>query len=92
MTTASSVQTDDLAGKRALVSGGTRGTGAAVAARLKGAGATLCERQESLTDSSRGSRFSRTCRTELASGGFSALIIRPFFGTDVSVRGRGMLA
>jgi NAD(P)-dependent dehydrogenase (short-subunit alcohol dehydrogenase family) len=39
MTTASSLQTDDLAGKRALVSGGTRGTGAAVAARLKGAAA-----------------------------------------------------
>ena len=39
MTTASSIQTDDLAGKRALVSGGTRGTGAAVAARVKGAGA-----------------------------------------------------
>ena len=39
MTTASSIQTDDLAGKRALVNGGTRGTGAAVAARLKGAAA-----------------------------------------------------
>jgi NAD(P)-dependent dehydrogenase (short-subunit alcohol dehydrogenase family) len=39
MTTASSIQTEKLAGKRALVSGGTRGTGAAVAARLKGAGA-----------------------------------------------------
>jgi NAD(P)-dependent dehydrogenase (short-subunit alcohol dehydrogenase family) len=37
MTTASSIQTENLAGKRALVSGGTRGTGAAVAARLKGA-------------------------------------------------------
>ena len=39
MMTAASVQTDDLAGTRALVSGGTRGTGAAVAARLKDAGA-----------------------------------------------------
>jgi NAD(P)-dependent dehydrogenase (short-subunit alcohol dehydrogenase family) len=39
MTTASSIQPENLAGKRALVSGGTRGTGAAVAARLKGAGA-----------------------------------------------------
>jgi NAD(P)-dependent dehydrogenase (short-subunit alcohol dehydrogenase family) len=39
MTTVSSIQSEDLAGKRALVSGGTRGTGAAVAARLKGAGA-----------------------------------------------------
>ena len=39
MTTASSIQTENLAGKRALVTGGTRGTGAAVAARLKGAGA-----------------------------------------------------
>ena len=39
MTTASTIQTEDLAGKRALVSGGTRGTGAAVAARLKRAGA-----------------------------------------------------
>ena len=38
MTTAASIQTDDLAGTRALVSGGTRGTGAAVAARLKDAG------------------------------------------------------
>jgi hypothetical protein len=35
MTTASSIQTENLAGKRALVSGGTRGTGAAVTARLK---------------------------------------------------------
>ncbi len=39
MTTASSIQTENLAGKRALVTGGTRGTGAAVAARLKAAGA-----------------------------------------------------
>jgi hypothetical protein len=39
MTTASSIQTEDLAGKRALVTGGTRGTGAAVSARLKAAGA-----------------------------------------------------
>ena len=34
MTAASSQQTENLGGKRALVSGGTRGTGAAVAARL----------------------------------------------------------
>ena len=39
MTTASSIQSENLAGKRALVSGGTRGTGAAVAARLKATGA-----------------------------------------------------
>ena len=39
MTAASSLQTENLGGKRALVSGGTRGTGAAVAARLKAAGA-----------------------------------------------------
>jgi NAD(P)-dependent dehydrogenase (short-subunit alcohol dehydrogenase family) len=39
VTTASTIQTEDLAGKRALVSGGTRGTGAAVVARLKRAGA-----------------------------------------------------
>jgi NAD(P)-dependent dehydrogenase (short-subunit alcohol dehydrogenase family) len=39
MTSASSIQAENLAGKRALVSGGTRGTGAAVAARLRGAGA-----------------------------------------------------
>ena len=39
MTSASSVQTENLAGQRALVTGGTRGTGAAVAARLKAAGA-----------------------------------------------------
>jgi NAD(P)-dependent dehydrogenase (short-subunit alcohol dehydrogenase family) len=39
VTTASTIQTEDLAGKHALVSGGTRGTGAAVAARLKRAGA-----------------------------------------------------
>jgi prophage DNA circulation protein len=36
MTTASSVRAENLAGNRALVNGGTRGTGAAVAARLKG--------------------------------------------------------
>ena len=39
MTAASSIQSENLAGKRALVSGGTRGTGAAVAARLKAVGA-----------------------------------------------------
>ena len=39
MTSASSVQTENLAGKRALVTGGTRGTAAAAAARLKAAGA-----------------------------------------------------
>jgi NAD(P)-dependent dehydrogenase (short-subunit alcohol dehydrogenase family) len=39
VTSASSIQAENLAGKRALVSGGTRGTGAAVAARLKDAGA-----------------------------------------------------
>ena len=39
MTSASSIQTENLAGKRALVTGGTRGTGAAVASRLKDAGA-----------------------------------------------------
>jgi NAD(P)-dependent dehydrogenase (short-subunit alcohol dehydrogenase family) len=39
MTGALRIQGENLAGKRALVSGGTRGTGAAVAARLKGAGA-----------------------------------------------------
>jgi NAD(P)-dependent dehydrogenase (short-subunit alcohol dehydrogenase family) len=39
VTGASSVQTENLAAKRALVTGGTRGTGAAVAARLKDAGA-----------------------------------------------------
>jgi NAD(P)-dependent dehydrogenase (short-subunit alcohol dehydrogenase family) len=39
MTTASSTERENLAGKRALVSGGTRETGAAVAARLKAAGA-----------------------------------------------------
>ena len=39
MTAASSIQAENLAGKRALVTGGTRGTGAAVAARLKAAGA-----------------------------------------------------
>ena len=39
MTSASSIQAENLAGKRALVTGGTRGTGAAVAARLKAAGA-----------------------------------------------------
>jgi NAD(P)-dependent dehydrogenase (short-subunit alcohol dehydrogenase family) len=38
---ASAIQTEGLAGKRALVSGGTRGIGAAIAARLKGAGATV---------------------------------------------------
>ena len=37
MTTASSIQSENLAGKRALVTGGTRGTDAAVAARLKAA-------------------------------------------------------
>jgi hypothetical protein len=36
MTTASSIRAENLAGNRALVNGGTRGTGAAVAARLKG--------------------------------------------------------
>ena len=41
MTSASTLQTENLGGKRALVSGGTRGTGAAVAARLKAAGAHL---------------------------------------------------
>jgi NAD(P)-dependent dehydrogenase (short-subunit alcohol dehydrogenase family) len=39
VTSASSIQTENLAGKRALVTGGTRGTGAAVAARLKDVGA-----------------------------------------------------
>jgi NAD(P)-dependent dehydrogenase (short-subunit alcohol dehydrogenase family) len=39
VTSASSIQTENLAGKRALVTGGTRGTGAAVASRLKDAGA-----------------------------------------------------
>jgi NAD(P)-dependent dehydrogenase (short-subunit alcohol dehydrogenase family) len=39
MTSASSTQTQNLARKRALVAGGTRGTGGAVAARLKDAGA-----------------------------------------------------
>jgi NAD(P)-dependent dehydrogenase (short-subunit alcohol dehydrogenase family) len=39
VTSASSIQTENLAGKRALVTGGTRGTGAAVAARLNAAGA-----------------------------------------------------
>jgi NAD(P)-dependent dehydrogenase (short-subunit alcohol dehydrogenase family) len=39
MTTASSTESEDLAGKHALVSGGTRGTDAAVAARPQGAGA-----------------------------------------------------
>jgi len=39
MTAASSIQTENLAGQCALVTGGTRGTGAAVAARLKPAGA-----------------------------------------------------
>jgi NAD(P)-dependent dehydrogenase (short-subunit alcohol dehydrogenase family) len=39
VTSASSIRTENLAGKRALVTGGTRGTGAAVAARLKAAGA-----------------------------------------------------
>lgn len=41
MTTASSSQTENLASKLALVTGGTRGTGAAVAARLKAGGAHL---------------------------------------------------
>jgi NAD(P)-dependent dehydrogenase (short-subunit alcohol dehydrogenase family) len=41
VTSASSIQTENLAGKRALVTGGTRGTGAAVAARLKDAGARV---------------------------------------------------
>jgi NAD(P)-dependent dehydrogenase (short-subunit alcohol dehydrogenase family) len=36
---AAAIQPEGLTGKRALVSGGTRGIGAAVAARLKGAGA-----------------------------------------------------
>lgn len=39
MRSAPSIQAENLAGKRALVTGGTRGTGAAVAARLKAAGA-----------------------------------------------------
>jgi NAD(P)-dependent dehydrogenase (short-subunit alcohol dehydrogenase family) len=39
MTTAAGIQTENLAGKRALVTGGTRGTGGAVTARLKDAGA-----------------------------------------------------
>lgn len=39
MSAASPIHTEALTGKRALVSGGTRGIGAAVAARLKGAGA-----------------------------------------------------
>jgi hypothetical protein len=37
MTTASSIPAENLAGNRALVSCGTRETGAAVTARLKGA-------------------------------------------------------
>ena len=39
MTTASSIQTENLAGERTLVNGGIRRTGAAVTARLKAAGA-----------------------------------------------------
>jgi NAD(P)-dependent dehydrogenase (short-subunit alcohol dehydrogenase family) len=39
MTTASGTESEDLVGNRALVSGGTRGIGAAVTVRLKGAGA-----------------------------------------------------
>ena len=39
MTAESSIPSENLAGKRALVSGGTRGIGAAVVARLKAAGA-----------------------------------------------------
>jgi NAD(P)-dependent dehydrogenase (short-subunit alcohol dehydrogenase family) len=39
MTTVAGIQADNLVGKCALVTGGTRGTGAAVAARLKDAGA-----------------------------------------------------
>jgi NAD(P)-dependent dehydrogenase (short-subunit alcohol dehydrogenase family) len=39
VTTAAGIQAENLGGKRALVTGGTRGTGAAVATRLKDAGA-----------------------------------------------------
>ena len=54
MTSASSIQTENLAGKRALVRGGTRGTGAAVAARLKGAGAHVTATgRAAIVDSSR---------------------------------------
>ncbi len=41
MNAAPAIQPEGLTGKRALVSGGTRGIGAAIAARLKGAGANV---------------------------------------------------
>ncbi|MEX5634278.1 SDR family oxidoreductase [Parafrankia sp. FMc2] len=48
--TASGVPTDSLAGRRALVTGGSRGTGAAIVARLAAAGATVLTTARAMPD------------------------------------------
>jgi NAD(P)-dependent dehydrogenase (short-subunit alcohol dehydrogenase family) len=84
MTAASSIQSENLAGKRALVSGGTRGTGAAVAARLKAAGAhvTAIGRHglEHLTaDEPALTTYSKGLANELAQHGIRVNTVSPGF-------------
>src|ERR1700674_3598548 len=70
MSIASPMQTvRDLVGKRALVSGGTRGMGAATAARLRLAGAHV-------------TATGRRVPEELAAGEFIAADVSPAAGTD----------
>jgi NAD(P)-dependent dehydrogenase (short-subunit alcohol dehydrogenase family) len=69
---ASSIHTEGLTGRRALVSGGTRGIGAAIAARLKGAGAYVTV-------------TGRRARDHLAAEDFIAADIATVEGTDTVI-------
>jgi NAD(P)-dependent dehydrogenase (short-subunit alcohol dehydrogenase family) len=70
---------EGLAGKRALVSGGTRGIGAAIAARLKAAGASV-------------TAIGRSAPERLAADDFIAADVATPEGTDAAIEqvlGRG---
>ncbi len=79
MSAAAAIQPEGLTGKRALVSGGTRGIGAAIAARLTGAGAHV-------------TATGRQAPDDLAADDFIAADIATLEGTDAvttQISGRG---
>ena len=72
MTPAPAIPNEGLTGKRALVSGGTRGLGAAIAARLQGAGAGV-------------TAIARHAPEHPAAGGFIAADVATVEGTDTVI-------
>jgi len=89
--TTNSIDSNELAGKRALVTGGTKGIGAAIAARLRAAGATVITTARSMPDDLEAPEFFIPADISTPAGvaTVSAEAIRLLGGLDILINNVG---